>query len=39
MDLVVHRPKERYATIEFDAPHDEMIATYRQFLKRGGLGQ
>jgi len=40
LDLVRQRPKGHFTTIEFDAPYDEMIATYQQFLKwGGGLGQ
>jgi hypothetical protein len=34
-DLVRSRPEGHFTTIEFDAPYDEMIATYRQFLQRG----
>ena len=34
LDLV-HRPVGRFTTIEFDTPYDQMLETYRTFVRRG----
>ena len=34
MDLILKRPQGRFTTIEFDAPFDELLATYRLLLQR-----
>ncbi len=34
LDLIRPRRKGRFATIEFDAPYEEMLATYRLMLQR-----
>jgi len=36
LDLVRSRPSGRFATIEFDHPYDEILATYNLYLKAGG---
>jgi hypothetical protein len=35
LDLVQTRPEGHFTTIEFDAPYDEIIDTYRLFLRQG----
>jgi hypothetical protein len=35
LDLVRTRPAGRFTTIEFEAPFDEIVATYRLMLQRG----
>jgi hypothetical protein len=35
LDLVKTRPEGHFSTIEFDAPYDEMVSTYRHFLRQG----
>ncbi|MGD8792421.1 MAG: acyl-CoA reductase [Anaerolineae bacterium] len=35
LDLVRSRPAGYFTTIEFDAPYDELAATYRLFVERG----
>jgi hypothetical protein len=35
LDLVRRRPAGRFTTIEFDAPHRQMLETYRVLLQRG----
>jgi hypothetical protein len=35
LDLVGQRPAGRFATIEFDAPYDQILDTYRLLLQRG----
>lgn len=34
-DLVRRRPEGHFSTIEFDAPYDEMLTTYRRLLQQG----
>jgi hypothetical protein len=41
MDLVRQRPAGRFATIEFDAPYEQIVETYQFFERRGadlGMG-
>jgi hypothetical protein len=35
LDLVRQRPEGHFTTIEFDAPYDELVDTYRLFLRQG----
>ena len=35
LDLVRQRPEGHFSTIEFDAPYDEIVDTYRLFLRQG----
>jgi hypothetical protein len=39
LDLVRQRPPGWFTTIEFEAPYDEMLATYRLLLKRGAASR
>jgi hypothetical protein len=43
LDLVRARPAGWFSTIEFDAPYDQMLTTYRQMLEfysgTGGAGR
>jgi len=36
LDLVAERPRGYFTTIEFDDPYQEMLDTYRLFLKQAG---
>ena len=36
LDLVAERPRGYFTTIEFDDPYQEMLDTYRLFLRQAG---